>query len=181
MAHSGAKNGPPKTNKKHEEGVVISIEVSIALSQAAYGNEKNAFQVEVKASKIFETRDHLNTKIEKVLISQLLSHTLRYLCHPIRELDVVIKCLLHLGRNGRILLDKGFSHLGHFVRETPPVVHHKRLRCIMSRECLYENSSSRVPGLNLLRIVELIANPDAIIWNVIQIVLVWALHIAAMF
>ena len=37
MAYSGAKNGPPKANKKHKEGVVISMEVSIALSEASYG------------------------------------------------------------------------------------------------------------------------------------------------
>ena len=29
MAHSGAKNGPPKANEKHEKGIVISIIVGL--------------------------------------------------------------------------------------------------------------------------------------------------------
>ena len=62
MAYSSANNGRPKANEKHNEGVVISIDVSIALGQAVYGKKENALQVEVKTTKVFESRNHLISK-----------------------------------------------------------------------------------------------------------------------
>ena len=65
MAYSRANNGRPKANEKHNEGVVISIDVSIALGQAVYGKKENALQVEVETTKVFESWNHLVGKCIK--------------------------------------------------------------------------------------------------------------------
>ena len=96
MAHSSAKNGPPKAHEKHKEWIVIGIVVSIALHQAAYGNEENAFQVEMKTSKVFETWDYLKDFQELNNIICQDHRTFSYLCHPVGELNIVIECILYL-------------------------------------------------------------------------------------